>query len=75
MTTIPAVERTEQAKCSTCACNCTQLCTQCGKNFCAKHLLGHAEKCSGYKTVIHKILENDFREIVKQVMEAMLKSI
>ncbi len=75
MTTIPTVERTETAKCSACAHDCTKLCTQCGKNFCTKHLLGHAEKCKGYKTVIHKILQDDMKEIVKQVMEAMLRSI
>ncbi|MGI0018399.1 MAG: hypothetical protein ACREA1_06805 [Nitrosotalea sp.] len=75
MTAIPAVEKTETAKCSICACNCAKLCTQCGKNFCTKHLIWHAEKCTGYKSIIHKILRDDMTEIVKQVMEAVLKTI
>ncbi|MHB8603009.1 MAG: hypothetical protein ACYC6W_02225 [Nitrosotalea sp.] len=75
MTAIPAIEKTETAKCNACARDCAKLCTQCGKNFCNKHLLGHAEKCGGYKLVIQKILQNDMTEIVKHIMEAVLKTI
>jgi hypothetical protein len=75
MTAIPAVEKTEIAKCSACASWCAKLCTQCGKNFCNKHLLGHAERCSGYKSIVHKILRDDMTDIVKQIMEAVLKTI
>jgi uncharacterized UBP type Zn finger protein len=75
MTAIPAIEKTEKAKCSACARDCEKLCTKCGRNFCNKHLLEHAEKCSGYKSIIHKILRDDMTQIVKQVMEAVLKTI
>lgn len=75
MTAIPAVEKTETAKCSACALECAKLCTHCGKNFCNKHLLGHAKKCGDYKSIIHKILQDDMTDIVKQIMEAVLKTI
>jgi hypothetical protein len=75
MTTIPTVERTEQAKCNTCARDCIKLCTICGKNFCTKHLLVHSEKCSSYKSVVRLILHDDIVEIVKQIMEVMLRTI
>jgi hypothetical protein len=75
MTTIPTVEKTEQAKCSACACDCAQLCTQCGKNFCRKHLLMHSEKCRDYKAVVCSILHNDIVEISKQIIDVMLRSI
>jgi len=75
MTAIPAVEKTETAKCNTCACDCAKLCTQCGRSFCTKHLIGHAEKCSGYKSIVQKILRDDMTDILRQVMEAVLKTI
>ncbi|MGI0065337.1 MAG: hypothetical protein ACREA5_02190 [Nitrosotalea sp.] len=76
MTAISTIERTETTKCHTCDCGCTKLCTRCGKNFCARHMLGHIENRSGYKTIIHNILrEDDLAEIVKQIMETMLKTI
>lgn len=75
MTETPTVERIETTKCSECFRNCAQLCTRCEKKFCGKHLLEHAEKCSVYKTIIHKILQNDLNEIVKQVVEEIIRSI
>jgi hypothetical protein len=75
MTAISAVEKTETAKCSACAVECAKLCTQCGKNFCNKHLLGHVEGCYGYKSIVRKILRDDMTDIVKQIMEAVLKTI
>jgi hypothetical protein len=76
MTAIPTVERTETTKCRICDCNYAKLCVRCGKNFCTTHMLGHTENYSGYKTIIHKILqEDDLAEIVKQIMETMLKTI
>jgi len=75
MTTIPTVEKTEKARCCTCASDCAQLCIKCERNFCTKHLLAHSEKCSGYKTVIRAILRDDLTEIVKQIFEVMLRSI
>ncbi|WP_101009766.1 hypothetical protein [Nitrosotalea sinensis] len=75
MTAVPAVEKTETAKCNTCERDCVQLCTQCGRNFCKKHMLRHLEKCGGFKALVHSLLRDDFKEIIKQVAEAMLKSI
>lgn len=75
MTAIPTVEKTETAKCSACARECAKLCTQCGKNFCNKHLLRHAEKCGGFKSIVRKLLRDDMTDIVKQIMETMLKTI
>jgi hypothetical protein len=75
MTTIPTVERTETTRCCACARDCVKLCTQCGRNFCKKHLLAHSEKCGGYKAVIRSILRDDITEMVKQVIEVMLRSI
>lgn len=75
MTAIPTVEKTETAKCSACERDCVRLCTQCGRNFCKKHLLAHSEKCSGFKSIVHHILRDDLKEIIRQVAEAMLKTI
>jgi len=75
MTAIPTIEKIETARCSTCACKCMQLCTQCGKNFCTKHLLAHSENCSGYKAIIRSILHEDLMNVAKQVIEVVLRSI
>jgi hypothetical protein len=75
MTAIPTVERTEQTRCNTCACDCVKTCTRCGKNFCKKHLLVHSKKCRDYKTVVRSILYDDIVEISKQILEAVLRSI
>jgi len=75
MTTIPTVERTEQARCNKCARDCVQLCTKCEKNFCRKHILIHSEKCRDYKAVVRSILYDDIVEISKQIFEAVLRSI
>ena len=75
MTTIPTVERTEQAKCNNCEKDCVQPCTRCGKNFCKKHLRVHSEKHGGYKSVMHAILHDDIVEITRQIFEVMLRTI
>ncbi len=76
MTAIPTVERTRTTKCRTCDCDCTKQCTVCERNFCAMHIVEHTENRSWYKAIIHKILqEDDLTEIVKQIMETMLKTI
>jgi uncharacterized UBP type Zn finger protein len=75
MTTMPTVEKTEKTRCSECVRDCTQTCTKCGSSFCTKHLLVHSEKCSGFKKVIHTILRDDLTEVLKQIMEVMLRTI
>ncbi len=75
MTTIPAIEKTETARCSKCAVDCKQLCTQCGKNFCTKHLVAHSENCSGYKAIIRSILHEDLMAITKQILEIVLRTL
>ena len=75
MTTIPTVEKTEKTKCHTCTSDCTQLCIKCERSFCTKHLLEHSEKCNRFKAIIHSILRDDLTEILKQIMEVMLRTI
>jgi len=75
MTTIPKIEKTEPAKCDVCGCICMRLCAICGNSFCTKHLLSHAEKCTGYNTIVRSILRDDVTQIVKQIVEVMLRSI
>lgn len=72
MTTIPPVEKTENAKCYICGQKCFRLCTKCGYSFCTKHLLVHSERCNGYKKVINAILKENLTNATEQFVQAIL---
>jgi hypothetical protein len=75
MTTIPPLDRTELAKCIVCDCDCNQLCTQCRKIFCVKHILAHLENCCVYKVIVQSILRDNLIQVEKHVVESFPRSI